>query len=170
MTIRIAGLVDDSVVDGPGLRYVIFTQGCHHYCLECHNPNTHDINGGKIEEIDNIINYIKKNPLLDGITISGGEPFLQKKACLEIVQAAQKLGLDVLIYTGYTYEALLDLNDETVNNILKSADYLIDGRFLKEKKSLALKFIGSSNQRIIDLKKSSMDMIVETDFSNYVLK
>lgn len=168
MEIRIAGVVDESTVDGPGIRYTVFTQGCLHNCFGCHNPKTHPLNGGQALEIDTIISNIKKDPLISGVTISGGEPFLQPKEILELTIKSKEIGKNVIIYTGYTYEELVSLNNEFINEVLKSADYLVDGKFEINKKSYTLLFKGSSNQRIIDLKKTILDgKISEIDFSKY---
>ena len=103
MKIRIAGLVNDSIVDGPGFRFSVFTQGCPHHCPGCHNPQTHDFNGGKDMETEEIVRQFSQNPLLDGITLSGGEPFCQCDACAELAGAAKKLGLNVWAYSGYSF-------------------------------------------------------------------
>lgn len=154
MRIRIAGTVSDSIVDGTGLRYTIFTQGCCHHCPGCHNPETHDPEGGKAMDTDEIIAEFKKNPLMSGITLSGGEPFLQAKACLELAKAAHAIGRDVWAYTGYTLEELRGMADADVDALLDEIDVLVDGRFVMEERSLELRFRGSKNQRIIDMKKT----------------
>ena len=110
MKIRVSGIITDSIVDGPGFRHVVFTQGCNHNCKGCHNPQTHDLNGGYFKEIDEIIEDIKNNPLLKGLTLSGGEPFLQPKECLMLAKKTKELGKDVLAYSGYTYEELKELS------------------------------------------------------------
>ncbi|MEA4805674.1 anaerobic ribonucleoside-triphosphate reductase activating protein [Acetobacterium wieringae] len=152
--IRIAGVVKESIVDGPGIRFVVFAQGCPHQCEGCHNPATHDLSGGHLVAIDTIIAEMKKNPLLDGITLSGGEPFLQSAGFSELARCAQAAGYHVMTYTGYTYETLTAKNDQEWLRLLKYTDLLVDGRFEAEQKSLLLKFRGSHNQRIIDVKKS----------------
>ena len=152
--IRIAGGVKESIVDGPGIRFVVFAQGCSHHCEGCHNPATHDLSGGHLVAIDTIIAEMKKNPLLDGITLSGGEPFLQSAGFSELARCAQAAGYHVMTYTGYTYETLTAKNDQEWLRLLKYTDLLVDGRFEVEQKSLLLKFRGSQNQRIIDVKKS----------------
>lgn len=168
MEIRIAGIVEESTVDGPGIRYTVFTQGCLHNCFGCHNPKTHPLNGGHTIEIDAIISNIKKDPLINGLTISGGEPFLQIKEILDLSKKAKEIGKNIIIYTGYTYEQLVSLNNDDIFDILKIADYLVDGKFEIEKKSYTLLFKGSSNQRIIDLKKTLKEgIILEKDFSIY---
>ncbi|MCL2415399.1 MAG: anaerobic ribonucleoside-triphosphate reductase activating protein [Defluviitaleaceae bacterium] len=152
MEIRIAGTVNDSITDGPGLRYTVFAQGCRHKCPGCHNPQTHDENGGRLIGIDALIAEAVKNPLLDGVTISGGEPFLQRDALRFLVGRLAEREIDVMVYTGHTWEELI-LNPENMN-ILEKIDYLVDGKFVQSKKSLDLVFRGSSNQRIINVKKS----------------
>lgn len=152
--IRIAGVVRESIVDGPGIRFVVFAQGCPHNCAGCHNPSTHDFDGGNLVAVDAIINEMKKNPLLDGITLSGGEPFEQPEAFGELAERAKELGYHVMAYTGYTYEKLLTKKDEQRQRLLENTDLLVDGKFEMGKKSLLLKFKGSKNQRIIDVKKS----------------
>ena len=153
MDIRISGIIPESIVDGPGFRFVIFTQGCPHHCVGCHNPQTHDFNGGKILKTEDIISQTLENPMIQGITLSGGEPFMQPIPVLEIVKAVKKAGKDVFIYSGFTYEELVQKNEE-VRNLLDNCDYLVDGKFIAEKKNLSLLFRGSSNQRIINLKKT----------------
>lgn len=152
--VRIAGVVKESIVDGPGIRFVVFAQGCKHHCPGCHNPETHDFDSGNLVDIDAIINEMKKNPLLDGITLSGGEPFEQPEAFSELANRSRALGYHVMTYTGYTYETLLEKKDEKRIRLLENIDILVDGKFELEKKSMMLKFRGSKNQRIIDVKKS----------------
>lgn len=154
MKISLSGITGDSIVDGPGIRLTIFTQGCPHHCPGCHNPQTHDPSGGSWGDTDDIIAAIAENPLLDGITLSGGDPFMQPKECTELAKGAHKYGLNVWTYTGYTWEALFAENDPDKITLLKESDVLIDGPFLLAERSLELKFKGSRNQRIIDVKKS----------------
>lgn len=153
MKIRIAGIVNDSIVDGPGFRLTVFTQGCIHNCPGCHNPKTHDFAGGYEIETDAVILQAEENILLDGVTLSGGEPFCQSKACAEIARGAKRIGLNVWCYTGYTYEELISGKEEWLE-LLKEVDVLVDGRFEIEKKTLNCKFRGSSNQRLIDVQVS----------------
>lgn len=150
MQIRIAGTMNDSIVDGPGLRYTVFTQGCPHGCPGCHNPQSHDFGGGRAVQTEEIIAQIWGNPLLDGVTLSGGEPFCQPEACLAIARAAHEAGLNVWAYSGYTYEQLL----EKAPNLLREVDVLVDGPFVLAQRSLEIKFRGSRNQRLIDVKRS----------------
>lgn len=165
--IRIAGVVKESTVDGPGFRYVIFTQGCPHHCEGCHNPETHDMNGGKLESITTLVDDIKKNPLLKGITLSGGEPFMQAKKLVKLLSLLDLNRYTVMTYTGFKYEYLLENADE--NNgfleLLKLTDVLIDGKFELALKSEKAKFRGSTNQRAIDVKNSlKVDRIIEHKF------
>lgn len=156
MKIRIAGIISESVTDGEGLRYVIFTQGCPHHCFGCHNPKTHSFAGGYEVETDSLKKEIFENPLLAGITFSGGEPFCQPKPLAELAKAVHSRGLNVWSYTGYTLEALREKNDEDINALLANLDVLVDGKFEMDLKDLTLPFRGSSNQRIIRLKEQSL--------------
>lgn len=151
MKLRVAGIIEESIVDGPGIRLVVFTQGCKHNCIGCHNPETHSFTGGKLIDIDSIVHMVKSNPLLDGITLSGGEPFEQVKECAILAKKVKELGLSVVTYTGYTFEEIL--KNRNLRELLIYTDILIDGKFDIRKKSLILKFRGSTNQRIIDVKK-----------------
>ena len=153
--LQIAGVVKESIVDGPGFRFVVFTQGCKHHCAGCHNPHTHSFEGGASVSVDSLLEQIRKNPLLDGITLSGGEPFEQAGACAELAEKVHGLGLNVMTYTGYTYEAIvMEGCREGWKSLLAATDILVDGRFELDKKNLLLKFRGSENQRIIDVKRS----------------
>ncbi len=154
MKIHIAGTVNDSIVDGPGLRFTVFTQGCPHSCAGCHNPETHDPMGGKEADTDELCAAFLKNPLLSGITLSGGEPLLQPEACLLLAQAAKNAGLNVWLYSGYTLEEILQESDSARLALLQHCDVLVDGKFELNLRSLNLRFCGSSNQRLIDLPAS----------------
>ncbi len=154
MRISLSGITGDSIVDGPGIRLTIFTQGCPHHCPGCHNPQTHDPNGGSWADTEDILAAMAENPLLDGITLSGGDPFMQPAECTELAKGAHKLGLNVWTYTGYTWEALWQENDPVKLSLLKESDVLIDGPFILAERSLELQFRGSKNQRLIDVKKS----------------
>lgn len=154
MQIRLAGITEESCADGPGLRFVVFVQGCRRSCPGCHNPATWKENGGCAVEVAAIAEQIvSKAELLDGITLSGGEPFLQIDACRELVALIRKEcpQLSVLIYSGYTFEELL--NHPQAYELMALSDIMVDGPFMKEKRS-ELPFRGSSNQRILDLGKS----------------
>ena len=150
-TIRMAGVVRESIVDGPGFRFVVFVQGCPHHCEGCHNPQSHDFKGGYLCDTDALLAEIKKNPLLRGVTFSGGEPFCQPGPLSELGAEIKKLGLNVIAYSGYTYEQLVSMKNPDVDSLLDVCDYLIDGKFLQEERNLLLHFRGSSNQRIVDL-------------------
>ena len=148
--IRIAGTVNDSIVDGDGIRFTIFTQGCPHNCMGCHNPQTHDFSGGKLVDINILLEKIKSNPLLDGVTFSGGEPFCQAHELAVLGKKIKSLGLNITTYTGYTFEELYTGNNTHWNELLTVTDILIDGKFIQELKDWTIKFRGSSNQRYID--------------------
>ena len=154
MEIRVNGLVNDSIVDGPGLRLAVFVQGCSHRCLGCHNPGTHDPLGGQVMDTGEIVQMLQENPLLDGLTLSGGEPFEKPGPCLLLAEAAKGLGLSVWVYSGYTYEQLRGMTDPAVAGLLAVCDVLVDGRFVLAQRSLDLDFRGSGNQRLVDLRKT----------------
>ena len=149
--IRIASTVNDSIVDGPGLRFVIFTQGCLFGCFNCHNIATWDVKGGALVEMDDLVTKWRKNPLIEGITLSGGDPLLQPEACLYLIRKAHETGLNVTLYSGDTYERLLVDKNEVIRTIIQEIDYLIDGPFVEAKKDLSRLYRGSYNQRFIDL-------------------
>lgn len=152
--IRIAGTVNDSITDGPGIRYTVFTQGCPHHCAGCHNPQTWALDGGIEVSADDLLAEIQRNPLLKGVTFSGGEPLIQAEALLPLAVSIRKLGLELAIYTGYTFEQLLQMNDSAIMQLLSLADVLIDGQFVAAERNLELNFRGSSNQRILNLPAS----------------
>lgn len=152
LTIRIAGIVQDSIVDGQGIRMTIFTQGCPHHCPGCHNAHTHDPQGGREVTVAEIIEQMRSNPLLDGVTFSGGEPFEQIEAVKHIAHEAHRLRLNVWCYTGWTWEQIM--LDPRKRGLLAYIDVLVDGRFILEQRSLELKWRGSKNQRVIDVSES----------------
>lgn len=154
MEIRIAGTVDDSIVDGPGIRYTVFTQGCPHHCPGCHNPKTHAQDGGYTVDTEKIVAQLRANPLLDGLTLSGGEPFEQPAACTELARQAHVLGLNVWCYTGYTCEVLLTAKNPAWEALLQQVDVLVDGPFLLGERSLELQYRGSKNQRLLDMPRT----------------
>ena len=148
---RIANLISDSIVDGPGLRLTVFTQGCPHRCPGCQNPETHDPSGGWEVSVAELAAELDKNPLLQGLTLSGGDPFFQAEECAALAREAKARGLDVWTYTGYTYEALRAEDRPDFRALLSATDVLVDGPFLVARKSYAALFRGSDNQRLIDL-------------------
>ena len=155
--LRVASFVEESIVDGPGVRFVIFVQGCPHRCVGCHNSQTLDFNGGKLVSADYLFGLISKNPLLNGVTFSGGEPFCQAVSCSCLAKKVHRIGLSVVVYTGYIFEDLLtDGKDSSPERLdfIKNVDILIDGPFKIREKSLDLEFKGSRNQRIIDIRRS----------------
>lgn len=154
MKMRIAGIIKESVVDGPGIRYVVFSQGCFHECPGCHNQNTHDPMGGYEVNTEDIAEDIKTSHLISGVTLSGGEPFLQAEANSILAGWIKSIGLNVVTYTGYTFEELKKNSDINIEKLLMLTDILIDGKFQLKDRDLSLKFRGSKNQRVIDVKKS----------------
>lgn len=154
MKLNLAGVIKESIVDGRGIRYTVFTQGCPHHCHGCHNPQTWDFNGGSEKSIEEIFEDFKQNPLLKGITFSGGEPFCQPAPLAQLAGLVRGIGKDVTVYTGYTYEQLLAKNDPDINALLAQTDVLIDGPFVEDLKNLELHFRGSENQRLIDMKQT----------------
>lgn len=154
MKIRIASLVNDSIVDGPGLRYGIYVQGCHHGCIGCHNPQTLPFDGGTEMDTDDIWKEIEENPLLSGITLSGGDPLFQPLPLVEICKKAKEHQLSVWCYTGFRFEELIEMNDPDIMSLLAYVDVLVDGPFILEQRTLELAFRGSSNQRLIDVPAS----------------
>ena len=157
--LRIAGIEPESYVDGPGIRMTIFTQGCNHHCPGCQNPQTHDFSLGHTIGLDEILSMIEDNPLLDGVTFSGGDPMDQCEELVPLAREIKERGLNLIIYTGYTYERLLELSRGRPGflELLTFADILIDGPFLMAKKSMEVKFRGSLNQRIIDVQQSLVE-------------
>lgn len=157
MTIRLAApLQSDSVVDGFGVRTVIWTQGCSHNCPFCQNPGTHDFNGGAEFSIEEICEELDNLENQDGITLSGGDPLFQIEPVLEIAKYAQHIGLNIWCYTGFTYEEVLEMGKKNPKYLefLENIDVLVDGKFVNELKDLNLLFRGSSNQRVIDMQKT----------------
>ena len=152
--IRLAAILKESLVNGEGLRRVLFSQGCPHNCLGCFSPHTHSYEQGMLVEMDDIIAEIKNNPLLKGVTFSGGEPWEQAEKFSYIAKSVKALGLNVWCYTGYTFEYIQEKQNERQgwSELLKYVDVLVDGKFDMDKKDSTLKFRGSTNQRIINIK------------------
>ncbi|MCL2110482.1 anaerobic ribonucleoside-triphosphate reductase activating protein [Microgenomates group bacterium] len=161
MKIRLAAPIQsDSIVDGEGLRAVIWTQGCRHRCPGCHNPETWDEAGGKLVDVEEVKRELRSLRGQEGLTFSGGEPFLQAAACLEIAQWARKeMGWNIWSFSGYTYEELLK-DDEEKRAFLKELEVLIDGPFVLAKRDINLRFRGSSNQRLLRLKNGVITAIM----------
>ncbi len=154
--IRVAGIVSESIVDGPGLRFALFVQGCPHDCEGCQNPQTHDFSGGTPMSVAEIFDMIKKDPLVKGVTLSGGEPFSQPAPLAMLAQLCKKSGLEVAAYSGYTFEELFEMSksDSDLKDLLSCCDTIIDGRFVLAQRTLSMRFRGSKNQRTIDVQKS----------------
>lgn len=153
-TLRVAGTVAESIVDGPGLRYTVFVQGCPHGCPGCHNPQTHDFAGGTEMTVQALLDDIARFPHLGGITLSGGEPFCQAAALAALAAALREKGKHLMAYSGYTFEELLALPDPAVRALLEQLDLLVDGRFVLAERSVELRFRGSANQRVLDVPAS----------------
>jgi len=152
---RLSGLVSESLVDGPGLRYVIFTQGCPHRCPHCQNPETWDESAGEEFSVKQVIRLIKQQKKTKrGVTFSGGEPFLQAGELAKVAIAAHQLGWDVVTYTGFTYEELVADNNDEIKTLLAATDILIDGKYIHKLRDIKLQFRGSSNQRLIDITRT----------------
>lgn len=155
MKIRLAAdLQSDSIVDGEGIRTVIWTQGCSHNCFGCHNPQTHDFKGGELVDVSDVIEALEQIEGQSGITFSGGDPMFQPKQCAIIAKHIKEKGLNVWAYSGFTYEELINSNNKDILDFLRYIDVLIDGKFEMNKKSFNVPFRGSSNQRLIDVQKS----------------
>jgi anaerobic ribonucleoside-triphosphate reductase activating protein len=152
MKVRIAGVSKESVVDGPGIRYVIFAQGCRHNCMGCHNPETHDFNGGYEIDADYLIKEIENTRHIDGVTLSGGDPFYQSEAFSYITEKLKEKDINIIAYSGFTYEQIIE--NSKLEKMLQNIDVLIDGPFILNNRTLSIPFRGSSNQRAIDVNKS----------------
>jgi anaerobic ribonucleoside-triphosphate reductase activating protein len=153
---RLAGLQPESIVDGPGIRFTVYFQGCSHRCTGCHNPETHDAAGGSLVELDQLIKQIERSRAVGGVTFSGGEPFEQAPAAAALAAEVAKLGLDLVIYSGYTFEELINRrhSDQSAGYLLQAGRLLVDGPFIQAEKDLNLAYRGSRNQRLIDLPRS----------------
>ena len=149
----LAGIVNDSIVDGPGIRMTVFAQGCPHHCQGCHNPETWTFGCGTPMEEEHILEIVRTNPLCRGVTFSGGEPFAQAEGFAKLAKLLKEKGYEVASYSGYTFEQLINGTDAQ-KELLRSIDVLIDGPFVLAEKSLEVTFRGSRNQRIIHVPKS----------------
>ena len=166
MKLRIAGTVGDSIVDGPGLRLTVFVQGCPHHCPGCHNPHTHDFEGGHDTTVEELFAAYCENPLLRGVTLSGGEPFCQPAPLAQLAHLVHAHGGDVFCYTGYTYETDLLAPDgrarcEVTDELLSCIDILVDGEFIQAEADITLKFRGSRNQRVLQIQKEGCPLLFD---------
>ena len=159
---RIADIVQESIVDGPGLRIAVFVQGCPHRCVGCHNPASHDMCGGREVRVEEIIAQFGQSPLTKGLTLSGGDPMMQPEDCLKLAEAAHKQGLNVWTYTGYTWEALWQEGNPARLALLRESDVLVDGLYVAALGSYAAYFRGSTNQRLIDVRRSLLSGELQT--------
>lgn len=155
-TIRLSGIAYESLVNGPGMRRVFFSQGCNHKCSGCFNEDTHDFSGGEDRDMDDLIKDVLENPILKGVTFSGGDPLERAEEFAYMAKAFKKSGLNIWSYTGYTFEYILRNMNERKGwkELLENIDVLVDGRFDETKTQDGLKYRGSTNQRIIDVRES----------------
>ncbi len=154
MMIQMAGIAEDSIVDGPGIRTAYFAQGCPHHCEGCQNPETWAFGEGTPMDTETLARIAMENPLCRGVTFSGGEPFAQAEGFCELAERLKAEGYEIASYTGYTFEHLRDAGTEAQRRLLSLLDVLVDGPFLLSERSLELMFRGSANQRLIDVPKS----------------
>ena len=152
ITLRVAGIIEESIVDGPGLRFVLFLQGCRMHCKACQNPQTWDFEGGTLVSAQEILERMQGDPLVHGITFSGGEPFEQAEALAPLAAELKRRGYHLMAFSGYTFEQLLQ--KDGCRELLSLLDLLVDGPFVEEQKSLELRFRGSRNQRILNMAAS----------------
>jgi anaerobic ribonucleoside-triphosphate reductase activating protein len=152
--LTIGGIESESIVDGPGFRYVVFVQGCNFRCPGCHNSQLQSFSGGRRVSVAEIIAAIKANPLLSGLTLSGGDPFTQAASCAALAEQVRGRGLSVVTYTGYRWEDLLAANNPAWRRLIDATDILVDGPFIQSLKNIELRFRGSANQRLIDAPQS----------------
>ena len=152
--LKLAGIAEDSIVDGPGIRTAFYVQGCPHHCPGCHNPETWDFSGGTEMEEETLLKIVKSNPLCRGVTFSGGEPFTQAEGLAKLAELLKENGYEVASYTGFTFEQLYENGTEAQKRLLSLIDVLVDGPFLMAEKSLELNFRGSRNQRVLNMPQS----------------
>lgn len=151
--LHLSDILGDSIVDGPGIRTVIFSQGCPHHCAGCHNPSTWSFEGGTPMKEEDIVQIVRSNPLCKGVTFSGGEPFAQAEGFTKLALLLKAQGYEVAAFSGYTFEQLLQ-GTEAQKQLLQQIDVLIDGPFILSERSLSISFRGSKNQRILDVPAS----------------
>ena len=149
----LSGIVSDSIVDGPGIRTTIFSQGCPHHCPGCHNPETWAFGCGTPLDTDSIVEIVRFNPLCRGVTFSGGEPFAQAEGYAKLARLLKNAGYEVASYSGYTFEQLQN-GTKAQRELLSVIDVLIDGPFILAQRSLEISFRGSRKQRILDVPMS----------------
>ena len=154
--IRLAGIAENSLVNGKGLRKVFFSQGCSHHCEGCFNQHTWEFAGGGMFDMDELVQKVKDEPFLDGVTFSGGDPFQQADKFAYLAKKLHEANINIWAYTGYTFEELMKLaqTNPHIKQMINNVDVIVDGRFMKDKMSENLKYCGSSNQRVIDVKSS----------------
>ncbi len=152
--IRVAGMEQDSITNGPGLRFALFVQGCPHGCAGCHNPKTHPFDGGELRTMAELLRTIRRNPLTTGVTLSGGEPFCQAREMAPLARELRIGGYEIAVYSGFTWEELLLEPHPGARELLEQCDILVDGRYIAEERDLLLRFRGSANQRILDVPAS----------------
>ena len=149
VSLRVAGVIEESIVDGPGIRFVLFLQGCRLRCPGCQNPQTWDFDGGTLVPSDEVLARIRENPLVHGVTFSGGEPFEQAEALLPLAKELKAQGYHLMAFSGFTLEQLVQKPERQA--LLEQLDLLVDGPFIEAQKSLDLRFRGSRNQRILNM-------------------
>jgi anaerobic ribonucleoside-triphosphate reductase activating protein len=154
LKVRLAGIVNESITDGPGLRIVLFFQGCEHHCPGCHNPQTWDFRGGSEYKVDELLLQLPDTPLIKGVTLSGGDPFYQPRAAARIARDFRDRGKDVWAYTGFIWEELLKIHDAAMLELLHYCDVLVDGPFVRTQRCLNLPYRGSANQRLVAVQES----------------
>ena len=154
--IRLAGIAENSLVNGKGLRKVFFSQGCSHHCEGCFNQHTWEFAGGRMFDMDELVQKVKDEPFLDGVTFSGGDPFQQADKFAYLAKKLHEANINIWAYTGYKFEELMKLaqTNPHIKEMINNVDVIVDGRFMKDKMSENLKYCGSSNQRVIDVKSS----------------
>lgn len=167
MVIRMCGIEPESIVDGPGFRYVVFVQGCPHHCPACHNPQSHSFEDGYELTVRELYDDIKSNPHLKAVTFSGGEPFCQTEGLLELAKMLKADGFNLMSFSGYTLEELQSRKDAATDELLGLLDILVDGRYIDEQRNLTLLYRGSENQRLIDMNKTRATGVVTEWSSDY---